>query len=759
MTPTPTRAVRDPVDACRASTLAALAQRATSPEPVESAIEYALEALRRQLAADAATYWDLPAPGRIRLAVASGWPQPIDGTVYPIAPDSQAAFVLRTPDVVVVDQLEDRRFVPSGLVTSMGFTTSVAHRVGTDPHPSGLISAHRCGQPFGSDDETFLAATAGIVSLAVEYQRSREDLRFRAEHDSLTGLVNRATLLAALDAVAGRTPPSAVLLLDLDGFKRVNDTSGHHAGDAVLQCIGRRLLDAVRSGDLVARLGGDEFVVLAPGCDAGEARSLAERAVGAIEQLITVRLETFSISASVGIADASLHHSGLALLQAADAAMYTAKALGRGRIHVSPAPAQPTAPAAAPEANPHAVDSTLTLEAIMDAIEHTTIVFQPIVTADDAAVVGVEALARGPAGTRFEQPAWFFAAAETFSRLAELDLAAKHAAFRSGIPDWLTLFVNVDPTVLTDDRCRAALLDSWSTSGFGGKVVIELTERSLVTSPGRLLRAIDSCREAGWLIALDDVGARAETLTALRLVRPDIAKLDLSLVDGRNRSHAASIAVALSAHQDRWPLAVVAEGVETSEHEDIARDLGATLLQGFRFGRPGPLAAAIGVAAGPGGDVSQPPPSPALLSWIARSTGRTKRTTTKRHLVDVTRVVEAMAGGPESIVLAALQSATSYTQQTRHQYRALARRCGIAGVLGVGIAPGVVNGVHHAPIPVGEPLAHQWIVVVLSADGAIALLAEETTPARDDLDRGFEYRVTRDPDEVEAVAHRLLAYF
>ena len=119
-----------------------------------------------------------------------------------------------------------------------------------------------------------------------------------------------------------------------------------------------------------------------------------------------------------------------------------------------------------------------------------------------------------------------------------------------------------------------------------------------------------------------------------------------------------------------------------------------------------------------------------------------------------------MAGGSESIVLAALQSSAYYTPRTRRQYAALARRCGMTGVLGVGVAPGVQRGVHHAPLAADDPLAREWIVVVLAADGGIALAADDCgLDADDDMERLFEYRVTRDPEQVEAIAHRLLARF
>jgi diguanylate cyclase (GGDEF)-like protein len=736
----------------RVSDLAELARRAVSNAPVELTITFALDLVRLAASADSATYWDLPDPDHIRLAIARGWPGAIDGTVYPIAPDSQAAYALADDRVVVVDQLADTRFVPSRLVAAMGYATTMTRRIGMATAPRGLISLHSSDRrEFGDDIAALVETAAGIVTLALEFHRSQEDLRFRAEHDWLTGLANRARLVDVLDSIVGRVPAAAVLLIDLDGFKAINDTSGHHAGDAVLQRVSRRLLENSRAGDIVGRLGGDELVVIAPDCPMHVAPQLAERILGSVEQLITVDDETFSISASVGVADASTFMTGEAVLQAADAAMYAAKLSGRGRVHVA-ASLRPTACTAGRRqraTDPPTTTSPFTVADIDAAIARTATVFQPIVTADGHHVVGVEALARGPAGTVFEHPADLFALAERFSRVAELDVAAKRAAFAAGVPASLQLFINVDPAVLESDQHRHALIEAWRSSGHRGEVVVEITERSLTASPGRLLRAIAGCRDVGWRIALDDVGARAESLTALRLVRPDIVKLDMSLVDGRNVAHAASVAVAVATHRSQRPLVVIAEGVETAEHEAVALDLGATLLQGFRFGRPGPIGAVLGRGARPAG-----------AAFGIETTGPVRRVARKRHLLAVTRVVEAMARGPEAIVLAALQSSVYYSPRTRSQYAALARRCGMAGVIGRGVAPGVVRGVHHASLGDDDPLAREWIVVVLGDQGGIALVAEDLgDEGVADLDRRFEYHVTRQADDVEAVAERLLSRF
>ncbi|GLL02264.1 GGDEF domain-containing protein [Dactylosporangium matsuzakiense] len=196
---------------------------------------------------------------------------------------------------------------------------------------------------------------AGLVALAVtalcvafvlarftfavrEQERAEERMRWQAHHDPLTGLANRAVLTDRLEALTDNGSPAAVLYLDLDGFKAVNDGHGHEAGDAVLRAVAARLLTLVRGGDLVARLGGDEFVVLAPGLDAAGASALAARVVDQVARPVPIGPATFAVGASVGVAVLS-GTGGADALRAADTAMYQAKRRGRGRWVVAGADA------------------------------------------------------------------------------------------------------------------------------------------------------------------------------------------------------------------------------------------------------------------------------------------------------------------------------------------------------------------------------------------------------------------------------------
>lgn len=699
-----------------------------------------LHVMRRGLDVDAVAFWTTAGPARVRLVDAIDWPGSIDHVVVPYGPGSAIAAALGSTEPV---EFGDVDMSPSPFIESLGFHRALLAGLEVDgAMAGGLVAYRRADTPFGAADADFLRAVAGVTACALAQSRPAPWAVASPDRDDLTGLASRPRVLRSVARAAGDEHGASLVVVGLDGFAEVNELAGHHGGDHVLLAAARRISSVARPGDVIGRVGGDRFAIVAERCEPETARGCAESLVAALEETVTVGDRRFHLSASVGIADPAAHPSAEEALDAAVAALDRAKAAGRGKIVV--ATATTVGDRVGPVPEPDVVEAA----AIDAAIERTRVVFQPIIDGDGA-LVGVEALARGPVDTAYENPAVFFSAAETHGRLAALDLAAKRAAFDADVPDSVALFVNVDPSVLIDDARRCELIDAWRASEFAGSVVVELTERSLVDAPGRLLRAVAHCREVGWMIALDDIGARAETLTALRLVRPDIAKLDLRLVDERHRSHAASVAVALDAHRERWPVHVVAEGVETEQHERMAHDLGADLFQGFRYGRPAGLADATGGR----------PIATDVLGSATRVDGHV-RVATKHHLMGVTRVLESMATGAESILLASLQSGRFYPPSTRRQYARLARRCGMAGVLGSDLDAGVVRGVHHATIPPGDPLADEWSVVLLTADGGIALLARDLHDRVDhDGDRRFEYEVTRDPVKVEAAANRLLSYF
>ncbi len=215
-------------------------------------------------------------------------------------------------------------------------------------------------------------------------------------------------------------------------------------------------------------------------------------------------------------------------------------------------------------------------------------VFQPIVDLDSGAVVAYEALARGPQGP-LSTPFALFEAAREAGLLAELDEACRAAAFRGaseqGLLAPLTVFVNVEPEVLDTAPVEDLLAIADAAPG-ELRVVLEITERALAARPAELLRTVERVRNLGWGVALDDVGAEAASLAFMPLLRPDVVKLDLSLVQQRPTPAVAEIMNAVNAYAERSGALILAEGIETEQHLTAARGLGASLGQGWLFGRP-----------------------------------------------------------------------------------------------------------------------------------------------------------------------------
>ncbi|WP_217631020.1 EAL domain-containing protein [Modestobacter sp. DSM 44400] len=232
--------------------------------------------------------------------------------------------------------------------------------------------------------------------------------------------------------------------------------------------------------------------------------------------------------------------------------------------------------------------------------------FQPIVELDSGRVVAYEALARGPEGP-LRSPDVLFAAAREAGCLAELDAACRAAALRGAVEQGLlaplTVFVNVEPEVL-DDAPLAELARSVADAPGRLNVVLEITERALAARPAELLRTVVRVREFGWRIALDDVGADSLSLAFMPLLRPDVVKLDLRLVQERPGPAIAEIMNAVNAYAEASGALVLAEGIEDAGHLRMARALGATLGQGWLFGRP----AAGAVRDRPSGRIALPAP-------------------------------------------------------------------------------------------------------------------------------------------------------
>jgi diguanylate cyclase (GGDEF)-like protein/PAS domain S-box-containing protein len=629
---------------------------------------------------------------------------------------------------------------------------------GERPTTVTLLNYRSDGRPFWNEislspvrDGGRMTHVIGVQTDVTERRLAEEQVRFLAYHDTLTGLANRARLQERLTEQLARAQSAgselALLFLDLDGFKQVNDRYGHAAGDELLRQATERLSGVVRPGDLLARQGGDEFLLVLGEVASGAAArgaDVAERLAAALSGGFLLAGETVHVTASIGIStypgDA---RDARTLLQHADGAMYAAKAAGGGtyRMH-GERPANPTvtpAPAAAPDAAADAADA-----AELDRILAEGLIvprFQPIVDLDDDAVVAYEALARGPEDSPLHRPDRLFAVAVRTGRLEELDRLCREAAVRAGLAGGvhapLRLFVNVEPSALTSVDPVAG----------GDAIVVELTERALVDRPAGVISAVAALREQGVGIALDDIGADRRSLAFMPFVAPDVIKLDLRLVQGNPTAEIAAIVHAVNAEAERSGAIVLAEGIETEEHRGIARALGATHGQGWLFGRPDALPDPVSVPARPlptRAAWSPPPEGETPFGLVCAE--RPTRRGSKRLLLSISKHLEAqaMAHGDAAVVLSTFQEARHLTDASRGRYQRLAQSAAFVGVFGVGLPDEPVAGVRGASLDTTEPLRGEWNVVVVTPHFAAAFVGRDLGDEGPDMERRFDFCLTYD---------------
>ena len=387
--------------------------------------------------------------------------------------------------------------------------------------------------------------------------------------------------------------------------------------------------------------------------------------------------------------------------------------------------------------------------------------FQPIVDLRTRRVVAYEALARGPKGSPLAFPDVLFATAHATGELARLDWACRVAALSSGLDAGLrpphALFVNVEPEALGEapDAPSADVLRR-ATSEL--RVFAEITERALTDRPAQLLRATNVWRERGWGVALDDVGADPRSLALLPLVRPDVVKLDRALVHAHPSRASGEVMNGVRAYAEATGAVVLAEGIEEEGHLLAAETLGATLAQGWHFGRPGPLPATLpelnGSAPTLGLTARSLPPSPVALVERHREmeVGR------KDLLLSVTRALEGAAErlSEHAVVVSCFQDARHFTEATHRRYERLARDTAFVAALGVGMDPEPAPGVRGAHLDDGDPLHGEWDVAVLGPHFAGALVAYDLGDEGPDAQRRFAFTVTFDRDLVIDVAASLM---
>ncbi len=448
-----------------------------------------------------------------------------------------------------------------------------------------------------------VAGAVGIIALGVfllvlvGYQRrllrQAAASRHQALHDALTGLPNRELFAdrvgQAIRAADRELQPAALLLLDLDRFKDVNDTLGHHHGDQLLREVGTRLQGALRQVDTVARLGGDEFAVLVPGATAEGAAAVADKLRTALHAPLTLDGVTLDLDASIGIAVYPDHGNDTAeLLQHADVAMYAAKQTHAGFMVYDPTVDQ------------HSPRRLALLGGLRRALERNELVlhYQPKADLGTGRILGAEAL------VRWQHPDHGLLGPGEFIPLAErtglihpltrwvLDTALRQASQWHRDGHQLSVAVNVSTRCLLDPSFPdqvAERLGAWQVPA--GSLVLEVTESAVMADPARALDVLGRLHALGVRLAVDDFGTGYSSMAYLKALPVDELKVDRSFVG--QMADSSSDAVIVRSTIDlghNLGLRVVAEGVESQEAWQSLEALGCDTAQGYYLGRPMPAA-------------------------------------------------------------------------------------------------------------------------------------------------------------------------
>ena len=451
------------------------------------------------------------------------------------------------------------------------------------------------------------ARVLGTAQDLTEIAESREQIKALAYYDSLTGLPNRLMFVeqvrGALSLARRRAQKVALMVVDLDNFKRINDTLGHGAGDEVLRLVGGRLRETVRLYDgiaredellaasSVARMGGDEFLLSVVELTSGEqAASVGRRLLEAMNEPLPLQSGPLYVSASVGISvfpdDGEDFET---LLKHADVALYQAKDAGRNTFEFYDQ-----------KLNEAALQRLVLESSLRDAIVQRTlsIVLQPQVNGRTGELVGGEALLRwrhrdhGPiAPSVFVSLAERIGLASPLTMLVVNEVCQQLARWQDEGLDLVPIAINVSPQVFRDPDAVEAICRTPKSLGVSPALVTyEVTETALIDDPRRADLVLTQLRDSGHRVALDDFGTGYSSLSHLRNFGLDSLKIDRSFVrDLQASPRDASIVRAIIAMSDELGLDAVAEGVENEAQRQALLDFGCTVMQGYLFGKPGPV--------------------------------------------------------------------------------------------------------------------------------------------------------------------------
>ena len=527
----------------------------------------------------------------LRLAAAPNFPPEVYERVAVVGVDAQvpsARAALAREEVYITDVASDPGAAAiADIAESLGVVSSWSVPIEL---PNRNAVAGTLSLLFDSADDhrtrnrPLVERVVSLAAVAIEQAQAREELEHRAFHDELTGLPNRALLNDRLRHALLRSPrldaAVAVVFLDLDRFKLVNDSLGHDAGDRLLVQVAKRLRSKLRASDTVGRLGGDEFVVLVDDIHVeSDAHAAVQRVVDILEQPFEVDGETIFVSASVGVALARDVAHANDVLREADDAMYRAKQRGRGSVEYQ-----------STNGTANVVNPLARITALHHALERDELVvhYQPIVELASRQPVSAEALVRwNHPELGLLLPGEFIPLAEDTGLIVPLGWRVlEHVLRRLRHRPDLDVSVNVSARQLSEAdfvprlREMIALLPR-------DILTLEITESLLIDEPDRIAATLTELAELGVRLSLDDFGTGYSSLSYLSALPIHQLKIDRSFVAGLGERPECETLVSGIIHLGQGlGLEVIAEGVETTQQAERLLELGCRLAQGYLFGRP-----------------------------------------------------------------------------------------------------------------------------------------------------------------------------